>query len=531
MNKLRLNTFTHLPLVGLIGLSILSACKKREMPLPNPSKVSLATSGISNDVNPFRDVPKLTQASTGMKFGNGQSENIFSNNTADGCSVRQVTVDAGFDEQLLLAPGSDIIYLGSVIDANSLSNGTYRPIVPIQKRPVTMSVSLQGVSGRVLRKVDATLSGTRQALAEIINQNITGEQPGEVAYTVNQIFSEDQLKIAVGASFSYSKLGDIKASFNFNSLDQKTRIVAKFLQKYYTVDMDIPADGVFVDERPDPAKFGPYSPVYISSLTYGRMGLFFMESNYSMKEVSSALEATFKYLMYSGSVNVSTSTKEILNSSTIKVYTTGGSGSEAVQSISGYEGFVQFIKSGGRFSQNSRGAILSYQLRNVSDWTLFQVHLTSTYQVKSCEARAAVYRFRHKTTGEHHYIVKDQEAIDLRKSSDWNYEGISFYTANMQLPYTIPVHRFYNQSSTDHCLVSTTAELNQLRGYRDWRYQDVGFYAYTTPNVGLVPVYRLYNKVFKDHIYTTNATEANDLLTRNLWWISEGTPFYAYAAN
>jgi hypothetical protein len=202
---------------------------------------------------------------------------------------------------------------------------------------------------------------------------------------VNQIHSEDQLKLALGTNFSLNKLADIKAGFNFNNQDGKTRVVAKFLQKYYTADMNIPDDGIFVDEMPDPTKFGSYSPVYISSLTFGRMGLFFLESSYPAIEVTLALEGLLKNLSSNPiGAGISSTCKNILNLSTIRVYTTGGAGGGAVEAISGYDGFVNFIKTGGRYSCNSRGAILAYQLRNLSDYTIFQTKLTSTYEVRSC---------------------------------------------------------------------------------------------------------------------------------------------------
>jgi len=117
--------------------------------------------------------------------------------------------------------------------------------------------------------------------------------------------------------------------------------------------MNVPEDGIFVQERPDPTKFGAYSPVYVSSLTFGRMGLFFLESSYSVAEVTAALEGTLSNLSIGGSI--SSTYKTILNTSIIKVYATGGSGAAAVEAISGYDGFVNFVKSGGKFNQDSRG--------------------------------------------------------------------------------------------------------------------------------------------------------------------------------
>ena len=388
MKKKPTNRLMHL--LGLIALLFMLSCKKQDIIHMEPSKISLS----SSNANPFRNMPKIPQPQEGIEITIKEAQPLDSdqqNQSAtmpqSNCKTEIITKTAVFDEQLLLSPGSDVIYLGSVLDANSLPTGAYKPIVPIKKRPIKISLSLQGIQGKIEQQVNATLGDTRQALSDILNQQMVGGQPSEIGYSVNQIYSEDQLRLAIGANFSLNKLADIKSSFNFNSNDQKTRVVAKIIQKYYTVDLGIPDDGVFVEETPDPAKFGLYSPVYISSLTFGRMGLFFVESSYSITEVNAALEATLSILSILGSSpggSISATYKTILNSSTIKVYTTGGSGEAAVEAISGYDGFVHFIKSGGKFSPDSRGAILSYQLRNLSDYTLFQTKLTSTYEVRSC---------------------------------------------------------------------------------------------------------------------------------------------------
>lgn len=377
------NTLTLLSL-GICAL-LSPACKKREISPPQKDR-SVATIELYGK-NPFRNMPKLNLPDINNSYIENEGLRLSSLSFKGPCKTEIVTKTVAFDEQILLAPGADVIYLGSVIDAKSLISGAYKPIVPIKKRPIQLSLSLQGVQGMVSNLVTPTLHDTRQAINSILNQTTTGDQPTEITYGVSQIHSEDQLKLALGVNFSLSKLAEIKSSFNFNDTDQKTRVVAKILQKYYTVDMNIPDDGIFVEERPDPEKFGPYSPVYISSLTFGRMGLFFMESTYPVQELSTAIDVTLtdiKQPIGNVGTGITLACKEILNTSTIKVFTTGGSGEAAVEAIRGYDGFVNFIKSGGKFGVNSRGAILSYQLRNLSDYTIFQTKLTSTYEVKTC---------------------------------------------------------------------------------------------------------------------------------------------------
>ena len=73
----------------------------------------------------------------------------------------------------------------------------------------------------------------------------------------------------------------------------KTGLIAKFIQKNFTVDMDIPLDGNLLLDNDAINLMEGFSPVYISSITYGRMGVITMESNYGYNEVRLAVKAAF----------------------------------------------------------------------------------------------------------------------------------------------------------------------------------------------------------------------------------------------
>lgn len=56
----------------------------------------------------------------------------------------------------------------------------------------------------------------------------------------------------------------------------------------------------------------------------------------------------------------------------MSVYTRGGQGAEVVKSIKGYEEFVNYIISGGKFSVNTPGVPLFFSLNYLTDHTLFK---------------------------------------------------------------------------------------------------------------------------------------------------------------
>jgi len=181
----------------------------------------------------------------------------------------------------------------------------------------------------------------------------------------------------------------VATSFNFSSQDTRSRYLVKYMQAYYTVDVDQPqrASDFFADETEladVTAKLGPGSaPVYVSSITYGRMILFTFESAYSATELGAALD-----FVYRGGVDVSGDTsvtyKDIISNSKITAYVLGGSGGEAAKSIDSYEGLIEFIKSGGNYSKDSPGAPIAYKLAYLDDNASARLSMTQEYTIREC---------------------------------------------------------------------------------------------------------------------------------------------------
>lgn len=492
----------------LLMLAFAVSCKKDVRETSAGNSETTGKAGFTNENNQFRFMKKFPLPDTGVQV---KSSDPMARGT--NCTVQTVTKTAGYDENILLNPNSDIIYIGSLIKSETINSGAYTPLLNVTRKPITMSVSLQGVQGSVAKTYLPSVSAQRTALNDILNQKITGDQPSEVSMEVNQVYSEDQMKLTIGTKFEYSKIASATANFDWSEVSQKTHVVAKFLQVYYTADIDIPNDGKLIED--DPSKFGPYSPVYVSSCTYGRVGLFFLESSKSQKEVKAALTIAYKAAVTSGSIEVTTEVKNILNESTIKVYTNGGSGADAVKAIAGYEEFVNFIKQGGRYSINSRGALLSYKLRYLSDHSIARTVLTSTYNVRTCdETISQLYSFRNDQDGDH-YI-----GFVPNMDSYWTYEGPAFKAHRMAVDGAYPVYCYSRRANGEHVF--------SMGGTPDgsgWISEGVAFYAYKTQVEGTVPIYEFYSASGTNHYYTPASTIGS---YPGYWTERRGVAFYLF---
>jgi thiol-activated cytolysin len=301
------------------------------------------------------------------------------------CSTKRFKAAPEYNEMLLLDPTSSVIYPGALIKGESIATGEYIPIVA-NRKPISISVSLQNITGSPSRTVeDPKLSTIREAINDILSAEVTGATASKLSFEVSNVYSEEHLKVSIGANYSNATI-DVGGSFDFSSDKVESRIVVKYVQSYYTIDMDAienPSD-LFTD-LPDVASLGSTLPNYVSTVTYGRMILFTATSSYSNTEMNAAFNAAFESGLSNGDVQIDASYQRIINNSSIKAFVLGGSGAEAVQAVTGIDGVKSFILSGGNYSKDSPGAPLSYTLRNISDNAISNIVLATQYNVRQCE--------------------------------------------------------------------------------------------------------------------------------------------------
>ncbi|CAN5235389.1 hypothetical protein BH11MYX1_BH11MYX1_07660 [soil metagenome] len=306
-------------------------------------------------------------------------------------------VDTPVDEvkqydQLLgqLAVG-DVLWPGSLVHGDSVYSGRLAPIT-LPRAPLTFSVSLESLGGGARSATLDTpdLSSYRDAVGQILAQEISGSTPARISAEIDEVSSEQQLAVALGASVNAPLVATVNAGFNFSDSKQRSRFVVKFFQLYYTVDADPPAlphdlfaANVTVDDvaaavgNDDP-------PVYVSSIGYGRQVVFTFESELSKSELQAALSFVYQGgAEISGSVSLTHS--EVLSHTHTTAFILGGDAGEAASaSIGTYDQLKAFIGRGGNYSKTSPGAAIAYKLAYVRDNMPVQISYASKYTDKTC---------------------------------------------------------------------------------------------------------------------------------------------------
>lgn len=97
-------------------------------------------------------------------------------------------------------------------------------------------------------------------------EGMTGKQLGSFTYNMRQFSYFEELKLAFGANVNIGGLLNIDVNLDKGKIRKKTGLFAKIVQRNYTVDMDLPADGNILLNHDDMGSVGKYDPIYISSI-------------------------------------------------------------------------------------------------------------------------------------------------------------------------------------------------------------------------------------------------------------------------
>ncbi len=306
------------------------------------------------------------------------------------CTTENLKETRQYDRIVAYAANSDSLWPGALVSADSVLTGLFTQQV-LPRKPETISVSLENLAGSKQATIEApSLSSYREALAGILDTQITGSTPANLYSEIEQVHSEEQLNMALGVQASWGLgVASLKTAFNFSNQQIRSHYLVRYTQAYYTVDLDAPQtpsalfhDGVTLDDvKQHMDETRP--PVYVSSITYGRMVVFTFESEYSAEEMGAALE-----FAYSGGADVSgqvsVTYKDIISKSKITAFILGGDAGTAVQTIDSYEKLIAFIKAGGNYSKESPGAPIAYKLNYLKDNSPARMSETTDYDLKTC---------------------------------------------------------------------------------------------------------------------------------------------------
>ncbi len=303
------------------------------------------------------------------------------------CTRQTISLTDGNEQFALFDPNTEVVYPGNLLQGASLADPTPMPIV-VPRGPGTIVMTVMNGADSlapVARSLPAmTLGNVYNAANEIISGN-PGTLAARTTFHMSRVSSEQELGIAIGASFN-NLAGNIQGSFGYEHSVAYNRFLVTLEQSFYTIVYELPTtyDEVFAPSV-TPADLddyiGPGNPAaFISSVTYGRIFYLLIQSTESYDSLGVKIDASFKAgIGLSGDVNYVQSLQDLK----IGGYAVGGEAGKAIGALQG--GMTElkaFIDSGGTITT---GAPLSYVVRSLRHRDrIVSVKINTEYEKIDC---------------------------------------------------------------------------------------------------------------------------------------------------
>ena len=305
------------------------------------------------------------------------------------CTIQQYEAMAGYDRLFLLNPSTAVIYPGSILDGDSIATGAYTLLSGGKRKPLNVSISISGYENPSREVESPALSSIRTALGQMLSDINAADDSlmpaANSVFTTETVHSSTSFGLALGVNINAQVSPTFQVglgfSFDFSKENSEDEVVARFAQVYYSADIDIPAQpSDFYEEFPDLS--GVSSPVYVSSVNYGRMVLFNLKSLHSELSIQTALNASLNIQdKLTIEANLDAHYRNVISNSTVNSTVIGGAG-EVCNGVNNLDSLGDCIENGG--SNYNDAMPMSYVLRHLSDNTVAQVLLSTSYVARQC---------------------------------------------------------------------------------------------------------------------------------------------------
>ncbi|MGI6862266.1 thiol-activated cytolysin family protein [Bacteroides sp. KG156] len=272
----------------------------------------------------------------------------------------------------ILIDNSNFLYVGAAFPQSEFAN-TFGKEITYPRNPIEISTNFQDpYLGEITKETGAF--GYKKFMKEVLRSpeykdHVSSGVLESLDFQCSEFYSYSDIEKAFSSNMGLAKLFSAKVQRNSRKTNIKSRLMGQLISKNFSVTMETPVNGFFKDKTKDQAA---ENPVFVRSLSYGKLALLAIESEYSFEEVKKAVEAGIKWKI-SGSGSYSQRDTEILQRSTITVYVVTDDKSIANQNLNSFEGILKAFKVS--YSEKSMGFPVTCIGQYTKDLSIFKVQI------------------------------------------------------------------------------------------------------------------------------------------------------------
>ncbi|MCA9495248.1 MAG: thiol-activated cytolysin family protein [Myxococcales bacterium] len=364
---------------------------------------------VDADLDGFlRDLPHWTEVSPPIAEADGPtgeaattSEEEGEDGTAWRCTTTPYRIDTNPETFAMVSPDVAVLWPGALVRGGShLALGSLELLAVDREHRAPLGLSVQGggvlgIPGGVSTVVEEPVGSTvREGINQLVAQALAAEVAvgaGKSSFTSVETHSTEQSLLSLGFDARY--LGaSVSGSLSTQRSAEQHTVTATFVQTLFTVAVDPPESpaGVFSDDMTpdDLVRLGVGEddlPLYIDSVSYGRMLLVSITGSASADELSASLEAGYSGFGVDVNGYAAAELQSTLQSSEIHVFALGGPNA-------GVESLITTGELSSYFDVPlaiNQVEPISFTVRNLGDNRLATVAATTAYDVRTCEPVAA----------------------------------------------------------------------------------------------------------------------------------------------
>lgn len=307
------------------------------------------------------------------------------------CTNENYSMTETPEEFVAIDPDLSVLWLGNLIQGNShLQLGSLAELSIRERAPMVISINLLRENNtRTVAK--PSLGSVNSAIGELVDDAVKDghEAASDARYVSREAHSTEQTSLQLGFTAEY--LGSsASASLEVEKQAEENTFFAYFIQNAFTASIELPdaphsmvnedlaqsqlddlkARGVIGESNP---------PLYISSISYGRVLIYKITSSHSRERIRAAISASYDGLADIGGYAKS-DLEETLTTANIEIAAFGGHQSSI-------ESLIRAGELKGYFSGDTKLTSMrpiSFEIRNLQDNSIAQISRTTEYSVKKC---------------------------------------------------------------------------------------------------------------------------------------------------
>ena len=339
------------------------------------------------------------------------AQSVLTASNGDNWVCQNVEFDDKRNLDQMLTPGltAGVMWPGALIQGQGLKAGDPAGI-PLPRSPITISIDLAVDSPSVRidvptsASVQSAIAGLqRQADVRLGNVDVV---PALIDYQKTEAFSDQQASVDVGIHGAFPVKGvniSVGVTVRDSSSFQQHTIAVTLIQPMYTIsfaDEEKVDPGAYLADSATPAEvqdvvnrgmIGPNNqPVYVKSVTYGRMLVFTLtnDSSASALDIEAAIGASVAAFKASTNDSVAIKNRQILQNTELHVQAFGGSQDSALAAIrsDSLDKFFTAVSA-------TQAVPLSYRVNYLRDGTVALLGAEASYTKSDCAPAGTNARF------------------------------------------------------------------------------------------------------------------------------------------